>query len=244
MEVPEVRVTKSGVRVRVTDEMVQDSQWDVVSMLVEQAGRAMARHKEQKCFNQFSKHGHIVFDNSDPRPEARTTGLAWDGTFNNTLAVEDVLDLIITVMSNEFNPTDLLMHPLAWTTFAKNGLLGSLGKPPEAPNASFKLGPDSIQGRIPFAFNVQLSPFIPLDRTNKTFDFYCVDKNNIGVLVVREDMSTDKFEEPARDIYNIKVKERYGVGILNEGRAIAVAKNISLDKSYPEMTRVATFPQE
>src|SRR5205085_541276 len=57
-ETPEIRVGKSGIRVRVTEEMVTDSQWDVVAMLIREAGRAMARHKEQKAFLQFSKHGH------------------------------------------------------------------------------------------------------------------------------------------------------------------------------------------
>jgi hypothetical protein len=44
----------------------------------------------------------------------------------------------------------------------------------------------------------------------------------------------EKFDEPARDIQNIKFIERYGVGVIHEGRGIAVAKNISIDKSYPE----------
>ncbi len=245
METPEVRIGKTGIRIRVTDELISDSQWDVVAMLIEQAGRAMARLKEQKCFNAFSKHGHTVFDNNirAAQPEAGTTGLAYDGTFNNTMSVEDFLDLIIVVMANEYNPTDILMHPLSWTAFAKNGLLGSLGHAPEsAANGNIPLGPGSIQGRLPFAFNVQLSPFIPIDKVNKTFDMYVVDKNNIGVLLVKQDLTTDQFDEPARDIRNIKTIERYGVGILNEGRAVAVAKNISLDKAYPEMVRVKNFP--
>lgn len=245
-ETPEIRVGKSGIRVRVTDEMVADSQWDVVSMLVREAGRAMARHKEEKAFKQFSKHGHSVFDNAirSTDPEAGTTGMDVDGNLNDTLSAEDFLDIIIAVMNNEYTPTDVLLHPLTWSVFAKNELMGSLAKAPNdmyphkgAPS-NMQLGPDSIAGRLPFAFNVQLSPFIPFDKKAKRFDMYVVDRNNIGVLLVKDELTTDQFDEPARDIRNIKIKEQYGIGVLNEGRAIAVAKNINLEKSYNEPVRI------
>ena len=238
----EIRVGKSGVRVRVTEEMITDSQWDIVAMMIREAGRAMARHKEQKAFVQFSKHGHPVFDNAlrATNPDAGTTGLDKDGNYNDTMSAEDFLDLVIAVMANEYTPTDILMHPLTWTVFAKNELMGTLqanpyGNYPVKGNPkSFQLGPNSIQGRLPFGFNVNLSPFIPFDKKNKRFDMYVVDRNNIGVLLVKQDLKVDRFDEPARDIQNVKITERYGIGILNEGKAIAVAKNIALDKSYAE----------
>lgn len=248
-ETPEIRVGKSGIRVRVTEEMISDSQWDIVSMMVREAGRAMARHKEQKAFYNFSRYGHTVFDNMDADPKAKTTGLDIHGQRNDTLSAEDFLDVIIAVMNNEFTPSDILLHPLSWSVFAKNELMGSLAK---APNdmyphtnqpGNMALGPESIAGRLPFAFNVQLSPFIPFDKKAKRFDMYVVDKNNIGVELVKEALSTEQFDEPARDIRNIKIKERYGIGILNEGRAIAVAKNISMNKSYNEPIRVKTISE-
>lgn len=250
-ETPEIRVGKSGIRIRVSDEMVTDSQWDVVAMMIREAGRAMARHKEEKAFNQFSKHGHVVFDNAlrGSKPEAGTTGLDVNGQVNDTMSAEDFLDLIIAVMNNGFNPSDVLLHPLTWSVFAKNELMGSLAKAPydnyphKGNPGSMALGPNSVAGRLPFAFNVQMSPFIPFDKKAKRFDMYVVDKNNIGVLLVKEDLSTEQFDEPARDIRNVKIKERYGIGILNEGRAIAVAKNISMAKSYNEPTRVLNITQ-
>ncbi len=241
-ETPEIRVGKSGVRVRVSDEMISDSQWDIVSMLIKQAGRAMGRHKEQKAFHQFRKHGHTIFDNykRGENPLAGTTGLDKNGNLNDTFSAEDFLDLIIGVMANEYTISDLLMHPLAWTVFAKNELMGNLqanpyGNYPVKGNpGGMKLGPESIQGRIPFGLSVSLSPFIPLDKKSRRFDVYAVDRNNIGVLLVKDDMKTEEFDEPARGLKNLKMIERYGIGILNQGKAIAVAKNISMDKSYAE----------
>ncbi len=243
-EVPEIRVGKSGVRVRVSSEMVADSQWDIVSMLIEQAGRAMARHKEQKCFNAFSKHGHTVFDNADPRAAAKTTGLDYNGVANGTMSAEDFLDMAIIIMNNEFTPGDILMHPLSWSAFAKTELANMVAAnpyttfPAKGAPASMAMGPSSIQGRLPFSFNVQLSPFIPVDKKNKTYDMYFVDKNNIGVLLVRDELKTEQFDEPARDIHNVKCVERYGVGVLYQGRAVAVAKNISMNKAFNIPIRV------
>ena len=238
----EVRVGKSGVRVRVTEEMIADSQWDIVAMMIREAGRALGRHKEQKAFVQFSKHGHPVFDNAKraTNPDAGTTGLDKNGNYNDTFSTEDFLDLVIAVMANEYTPTDLLMHPLTWTVFAKNELNGLMlsnpygNYPHKGQPGNIALGPDSIQGRLPFGFNVQLSPFIPFDKKNKRYDMYCIDRNNVGVQLVRQDLKVDRFNEPARDIQNVKMTERYGFGVLNEGKAIAVAKNIALDKSYNE----------
>ncbi|MCX7610404.1 MAG: phage major capsid protein [Ignavibacterium sp.] len=241
-ETTEIRVKKSAVRVRFTEEMVQDSQWDIIAMSIREAGRALARHKEQKAFREFSIHGHVVFDNAirSQYPEAGTRGLDKDGNYNDTLSAEDFLDLIIAVMANEYTPTDILMHPLTWTVFAKNELAGALQASPylhypaKGNPKTMALGPESIQGRLPFGFNVQLSPFIPFDTKTKRFDMYVVDRNNIGVQLVKTDLKVDKFTDPAVDIHNVKMVERYGFGVLNQGKAIAVARNIALEKSYAE----------
>jgi len=240
----EVRVGKSGLRLRFTDELIQDAQWDIVAMMIREAGRAMARHKEQKMFYNMSRYGHTVFDNHSTNEKAHTSGLGPDYNRNDTLSAEDFLDLIIAVMANELTPTDILMHPLTWTAFARTELVNGLNLTPQsmypATNqpTSMTMGTAAIQGRLPFAFNVQLSPFIPFDKVKKLYDMYIVDRNNVGVLLLKEELSTERFTEPARDIMNMKMKERYGVGILNEGRGVAVAKNIALAPTYAKPNAV------
>ena len=246
-----IKVGKTGVRVQYTDELKSDIEFDLISVLLQEAGRAMARLKEQKAFDEWLRHGWAVFDNSlrDKIPEAGTTGLNFQGQPNDTLSIDDLLDLIIAVYNNEYTPTDLVLHPLVWSVFARNGLTGSLTAPydretnREKPTAQFKLGPESIQGRLPFAFNVNLSPFAPIDTGAKTFDMFCVDANNVGVLIQQDDLKTENFRDPARDLNNVKVVERYGFGTYNEGRAICSAKNISMAKSFATPERVYTIEQ-
>ena len=241
-----IHVGKSGVRIQYTDELQSDLEFDLISILLQEAGRAMARLKEQKAFDEWLRHGWTVFDNSLRAniPEAGTTGLDFYGALNDTMSIDDLLDLVIAVYNNEYTPTDLIMHPLVWTCFARNGLTGSLTAPfdretkRETPNAQFQLGPESIQGRLPFAFNVNLSPFAPIDKTNKTFDMFCVDANNVGVQIVKDGLKTEEFRDPARDLNNVKVIERYGFGTYNQGRAICSAKNISMAKSYAKPERI------
>lgn len=245
-----IKVGKSGLRVQYSEELLQDCEFDVVGMLVSEAGRAMARHKEQKAFTEWLSHGWTVMDNNlrklDPvkYAEAGTTGLDFEGNYNDTMSIDDYLDIILAVYNNGFECTDLVMHPLAWLPFAKNGFTGALTAPyereakRELPNANFKIGPESIQGRLPFSFNVNLSQFAPIDKTAKTFDLFAVDRNNVGVLIQKDDIKTDQFKDPARDIYNVKLIERYGFGVHHEGRAICSAKNISMAKSFATPERV------
>ena len=246
-----IHVGKSGVRIQYSDELQSDLEFDLISVLLQEAGRAMARLKEQKAFDEWLRHGWTVFDNSlrTKIPEAGTTGLDFQGNLNDTMSIDDLLDVIIAVYNNEYTPTDLIMHPLVWTVFARNGLTGSLTAPfdretkREMPNAQFKLGPESIQGRLPFAFNVNLSPFAPIDRNAKTFDMFCVDANNVGVQIVKDELKTEEFRDPSRDLNNVKVIERYGFGTYNEGRAICSAKNISMAKSYATPERMIVLNQ-
>ena len=63
---------------------------------------------------------------------------------------------------------------------------------------------------------------------------YCLDRTEVGVIVQKENLSTENWTDPERDLRNLKCKERYGIGILNNGKAITVAKNLSVAPSYPQ----------
>jgi hypothetical protein len=238
----EVSVKKIGLIVRVSDEMISDSQWDVIGVMLQKAGRAMARYKEEWCFKEFLRHGHVVKDPLmagdpvvDPDGLLAVHGLAADRkTPNDTLSVEDFLDLMIGNIANGYQTTDIMMHPLVWPIFAKNPLLDKLSVAAfGGPGNSISITPDAVQGKLPFAVNVTLSPFVKFDHLNKRFDMFIVDRNEVGVMLVKEDISTEQWDNPERDIRALKVKERYAPGILNNGKAICVATNIKWDQTYP-----------
>ena len=70
---------------------------------------------------------------------------------------------------------------------------------------------------------------------------YVIDRHNVGVIVEKEGMTTEDFTDPYRDIRNLKFKERYGIGILDQGKAVATARNIALDVTYEKPMLVRTI---
>jgi hypothetical protein len=248
----EVKVGKVGLKVQITDEMINDSQWDVIGMHLRAAARAMARKKEEKCFTEFTKHGHVVFDGLAPvGSELAPTGRGYDGTLNGTLSAEDLVDMCVSIMAAGFTPTDIIMHPLCWTLFAKNEMLEGMKVAAFGGGGTIKLDPanapktpDDLNktGNANFSTPVQgltitFSPWVPFDQVNKRFDFYIIDRNNVGVMLTKTKMTTEQFDDPFRDIQTLKVMERYGLGILHGGLGIAVAKNVSFKKTWPAPER-------
>lgn len=255
----EIRCKKIGTRVTITEEAISDSSWDILGLNVRKMGRAMARYKEEWIMREFTKNGHLVFDNyiRKSKPESGTTGRDQNGEFNDTLSVEDFLDLTLTLMGNGFNPNHCIMHPLTWVVFARNAMLGNglsfgafggNGVSPwntiQGTNGPFGLQnngngqklimtPDQVQNRLPVPMQVDFSPYVNFDKQEKRFDCYVLDSSEVGVIVEREGLTTGQWNDPEKDIRNLKVKERYGIGILNEGLSIAVAKGIAVAPSYP-----------
>lgn len=255
----EIRVKKVGVKIKITEEALSDSSWDIYGINVRKMGRAMARYKEEQCFNAFSAHGHVVFDNDlrAQMPDAGTTGRNANGDFNDTLSTEDFIDLIMALMGNDQTPTDVIMHPLTWVVFARNSMIGNgltygalggqsvhpwgatQGTPGFAGLAAdqgpqkYIMTPEQTQGRLPMPIKVNFSPFVKFDKVNKRFDMYALNANNVGVIAQREALTTDNWTDPERDLRLLKCKERYGVGILDNGRGIAVVRNIAAAVTHP-----------
>lgn len=260
----EVRPKKIGLKVTLSEEVIMDSYWDIMEANLSRIGGAMARYKDEWCAREFSEHGHIVFDNAlaAQNPDAATTGLGEDSLPNNTLSVEDFMSMCLALMANDKTPTDVIMHPLCWLVFARNAMVGqgltfgAMGAMNVNPfgttqgtggfaGLSNNMGPQQFvlnesQARfnLPMPINVILSPRVKFDKQNKTFDMYVIDRNNIGAIVQREDLSVEKWTNPEIDVRIIKAKERYGIGIMDNGKGIAVAKNISAMPSFPRPTVV------
>lgn len=255
----EVRVKKVGLRVSITEEAIQDSSWDIYGINVRKMGQAMARYKEELCFNNFSMHGTPVFDNEARQQveAAGTTGHGKDGAYNDTMTMEDFLEMMLALMGQGQNPTDVIMHPLTWVIFAKNSMIGNgvtygafggqqvhpwgatqgtpgfAGLQADMGPQKFIMTPEQTQGRLPMPINVNFSQFVKFDKIKKRFDMYVVDRSNVGVIAQKENLSTENWSDPERDVRMLKVKERYGVGILDNGKGIAVARNLAVAPTYP-----------
>lgn len=269
-------IGKSGLAVKVTDEMVRYSQFDVIGLHLRAAGRALARHKEKKVFDYIRAMGIPVFDNATPTSSLKgvTTGRNLAGTANGSLTMDDIFDCYAQVLTQGFTPNTLLMHPLNWVLFIKDPVLRAFAL--QAGGGAYFMGwtgnaatrapwDNSSQGGLGVSsgqlitpgssadgseataltgysqtmtsapqlpsyfgvpFRILVSPFVPYDPRTRLSDIYMFDASELGALIVDQEVTTEEFDDPARDIRKIKLFERYGIGIFNEGKAIAVMKNV------------------
>ena len=51
---------------------------------------------------------------------------------------------------------------------------------------------------------------------------------NLGAMIVKKDPEVKSWEEQPYNIQNMAIDEEYGFGIINEGQAIAVARNVKV----------------
>jgi hypothetical protein len=271
-------IGKSGVAVKITEEMIRYSQFDVIGMHLRAAGRALARHKEQKIFNYIKSMGVVTHDNRIPGASlfGTTTGRGLSGAANGSVTMDDLFDALGQVIMQGFTPNTLLMHPLTWVMFVKDPILRAFalssgggtffatasgnpaGRAPWDTSSQGKLGAATGQEIVPggaqsgeaasgleaysqtitsapklpnyfpFPMRIIVSPFVPYNPKDKLTDIIMFDSMELGALIVDEDVTVDEWNDQSVDIRKIKLRERYGIGIFNEGQAIAVLRNVKV----------------
>jgi len=119
---------------------------------------------------------------------------------------------------------------------AKSWYTGGVNVGPTAQATSMSSTFSNVPNLFPAPLRIIVSPFCSYTAgsgaTAATTDIIMCDTNELGILVVDEDVTNEEWDDPNRDIRSIKFRERYGLGILNEGNAVAVAKNTSIAKAY------------
>ena len=261
-------IGKSGLAVKITEEMIKYSQWDVIGLHLKQAGNALARHKEKKIFNMLNAMGVVIFDNANPLTAdiGRTSGRDITGAGNGSLTMDDLYDMYAKSLERGFTPDVILVHPLSWATWLKDpimrefalsagggnwygGFNGSLS--PQTPDVWKNLGrmqgptaadptnaervgtqnsTPKIPGYFPFGgLRLIASPQVPFDPATKTTSMIMMDTKELGAVVVAEDPMMEEWMDPARDILKIKLRERYGLVLFNEGLSVSIARNISVE---------------
>lgn len=120
-------------------------------------------------------------------------------------------------------------------------LFGKLGIAPYAwPNltpfgATFHVQPKFIDKPL----KVIISPLVPYYKisggardgkyaTNIIF----ADSQNTGLILQKESPAMEEWSDIEREINYIKIRERYGLALLEQGRSVCMAKNVVIDRTY------------
>lgn len=85
-----------------------------------------------------------------------------------------------------------------------------------------------VPSYFPYPLNVLVSPFVPYNEFSNTCDIMIFDSANLGALVVEEDVMTDQMEDWNADILKVKLREKYGFAIYEDGNAIGIMRNVPI----------------
>lgn len=176
----------------------------------------------------------------------RTNGRDKNGYFNGTLHLFDIVETMATLVADGYDPTVMLVHPIAWAVFAQNPMFNGFqyynvasNQDPKTSAAAQMTGPTDLGSiRIPWALTMHVSPFVKINYTTLTSnipiltDVYIGSRRNGLILLQGKPLQQDAYSDLAREIYNVRLREYYGVGISDMGRSWKAIKNIRVAASY------------
>lgn len=180
----------------------------------------------------------------------RTNGRDRNGYYNGTLHLFDIVETMATLVADGYDPTVMLVHPIAWAVFAQNPMFNgfqyynvSSNQDPKTSAAAQMTGPTDLGSiRIPWALTMHVSPFVKVnystlvDSVPILTDVYIGSRRNGLILLQGKPLQQDAYSDLAREIYNVRLREYYGVGISDMGRSWKAIKNIRVAASYDYAT--------
>lgn len=278
-----VGVGKTGLALKISEEMMSHATFDIINMHIRQMNRALARKKEQKGFSMLSGMGTTVFDNRVPSASifGVCNGRSRTGSANGAMTMRDLMKAYAFSMQQGFVPNILLMSPMMWAMWLVDPLLSKVaqnignavvfqqaqlpkqrkliesqitktgltnfnpGSNVAGETATPLAGIDptltskpNVPSYFPYPLTVLVSPFMPFDVDNEIGDIILADSAALGALVVEEGVSMDEWTDLSVDITKIKLKEKYGLFVYDEGRGVNVMRNI------PVETNEIAFPAQ
>jgi len=262
-------IGKSGIALKVTEEQKRYSQFDIISMNFRAAGRALARLKERKVADLITTNGTTLIDNSDsayPSATGRDAGGSYNGTltlddmFKAWSTMVDTGFVPNTLIMHPFAWRIFAEEGMSRLFGFNNGNQAMLWQMPQGNpgNAgspwtqtmlnqnTYVSSPENIASTFtrvpslfPTNFNIIVSPYMSFTASTNVTDIVFADINELGILVVDEEVTMDEWNDPARDIMKMKLRERYGLATMNDGRAIGLLKNIKIAKSVDFVDRIS-----
>ena len=90
----------------------------------------------------------------------------------------------------------------------------------------------AMPGYFPWPLRVISSPLVPYDETSGLTDMFLLASGQVGFLLVDEDLTQVEWRDENVDVVKVKLRERYGFGVANEGQSVGVLKNIASVRNY------------
>lgn len=216
-----INIGKTFVSPTITNEMIEDSKWDVVRRNLDMAAKAMARLEDRICMN--------AMINGVPNGSAVSAGVGGIGekVSNHYVAMGDVLgsgilswrsiSLGLAILRLEhYVPNTLLIHP-----YQMVDLMTGEGDFIGATERAYTVLPESVRSSMNTGTIGNIGGMNVVVSSEMTAGYALMfDSSEYMVFAERRPLTVEKYEDILRDMQKIVMTQRFGVGPVNRDAAV------------------------
>jgi HK97 family phage major capsid protein len=206
----DITINKIGTRPLITNELIEDSLFDIVELELKKAGNRLENKLNRDVLYQMLQGTYKV----------ATSTMSPAGTH---ISVSDVALAVSKVKKQNYMPDILLVHPtaeayllqdsnLAYVSFAGQSSSLNQGKVP------------TIMGLRPYYATCTDSATPTWDDTTAGSDVTALifSKNDFATICMRRDITVEQYDDPIHDLIGISCTMRYGTDVLRETAACSI----------------------
>jgi HK97 family phage major capsid protein len=206
----DITINKIGTRPLITNELIEDSLFDIVELELKKAGNRLENKLNRDVLYQILQ-GTNKISTSTMNPA---------GTH---ISVSDIALAVSKVKKQNYMPDILLVHPtaeayllqdsnLAYVSFAGQSSSLNQGKVP------------TIMGLRPYYCTATDAASPVWDDTTAGSDVTAIvfSKNDLATICMRRDITVEQYDDPIHDLMGISCTMRYGTDVLRENAGCVI----------------------
>jgi len=197
----DVSVDKYGTRPIITQEMLDDSLFNVAEIELKKAGARLENTLNRQCLYALLQGDHKI---------ATANSIAPEGTH---IAVSDIANAIGYIRTDNFTPDKLITTPAAEGYLLQDSNLAYVSY--AGTNAPLWQGViPKLMGLTPYTCSAteKATGYKWMGTTSGTSIYAMVlDSTNIGAIVMRKDIAVKQYEDPIHDLLGMSCTMRFGV---------------------------------
>ena len=241
-----LRLKKIGVLAAINEEIIAAAIYPLIALHFELMANGIARRQEEHCYQALVQKALEVFNNDEGVVASRTTGVDLAQVWNGSLGLDDILKLQATIVGNRYNPSHILVQPLAYNIIFQDPLIratffhrGQMG------GSIYDQGPNFDQAQN-MPFGLTYVPYYALPYTESGVmatapasgfaaalltDVYVIDSSNAMTLLQRGDIELEDWDDWFKDAKVLKGRKYMGVAAMDGGKGMTVARNVRVVKN-------------
>jgi HK97 family phage major capsid protein len=201
----DITIDKYGTRPLITNELIEDSLFDVVELELKKAGAKMENALNRLCLYQILQGTYKISTNTMSPAGAH-------------IAISDIAQAVGMVKKQNYLPDTLVLHPTAEAYMLQDSNLAYV---------SFAGGPgalrqgdigNTLMGLKPYTCTATDAAAPTWDDTTAASDVTAMifSKKDLGAICMRRDLTIEQYDDPIHDLVGISLTMRFGADVLRE----------------------------